>query len=120
MAVPVRPHVSIAEARAATAATRVVGHGGVKSVENPTPAGGGTATNAGAIPAPTIVAQAKNAASSAVASVAASVELVNAESSEALIVALAAATVVDTGTTAAPHDWTASAHSWAHSAVVVR
>ena len=114
VAEPVFAHVSIASRTPVAAALCVLGYGNENSPAKPTGPGGGVATNAGAIPPPTVTPKAAKAASMGAA---AAPEL-NADTSAVCSVAAAAETVVDAGTTAAAELARALAQSAAHSATV--
>lgn len=96
------------------ACTALSGYGSVNRAAQFTGAGGGTATNAGAIPAPTVTAKAVHAASMADAADGRA----KAAASCACSVAWAAATVVLGGTTGAKYEPMELAHLAAQSAIV--
>src|SRR5690606_4576977 len=97
-AVPVRIHVSMRRVSAAAAAAWV-GWGATMIVANPGGAGGGVAVKSGAMPPPTVTANAANAASTAGIAVASG--RAKAASSALASVAAAAETVSDGGMTSA-------------------
>jgi hypothetical protein len=94
VAVPVRIQTSTSEVTALAAAACVTCN--VASAENPTEPGGGTATNAGAMPVPTVAAKAVNADSIPGTAFSAA----NAAARAPANVVAAALTVVDAGTIA--------------------